>query len=893
MKLYLEKNRSSYSNNKEGVINFTLSNKTRQLPNNDVSTTFSLFEQYNKERDECERFRLIVNISPICSNILFNTKTEIVRKEGSSSASCLFDKTSGWAKSEVADKALNSTKEISYLQAIRDTEYSHKDLGNFVYHCGVDIFNNHMLRNDGFVHVNKETTLNDFYNTIQDFIRYENGERVKQKLDFMNELHETDMHLYHYDKILNFKKAFYGRCKEKDGWWGFINPGNINIPNRNDEIIINQMMANNKPCEFIDLYPDRSLFSFNPKFNKYRRRIEKNWDYCITYPYSSSTEEIDKICGDEKFHSIAANCYVSINSNGISVLQCESYFKHNLKAGDYISLFYNSENGMQALNKPIKVMTIGDNNGENEDKVFTIRYSEIASISKHFLKDSENKGRLNFKKNINGIDCLYYTRIFKKIGDLKNDINKVAFGQNIYGDETSQIVFTDDINITGLKDNKGRKLSEVYLTIVKRNAGNEKWYGGSMGSEEVEFSHCFGRVTSGFDFSGIKDEPDDYNIHKMHNVIIPNSMSGYPAAKNTIAVLGSAVNDGVEFDGEGNVKNVSAKTINVLESGVTINQDEFLGDVVEFDPIQYTETTISSVYHRFNTYQREVFDDRFRDIYHDAIVVDDYDATLENGATIRTSSGDYRNINEFQVFTYYINDMKYMNNKVNSADTAEDIETLVYGNICPEGYFYKPHVKIKLSEEQTVVSESPAKIINVSSSYTIKDDIITLTAPTNFGFYKGDYVAFYNRVTNETFWAEIIAVSGTNLTLRMEAAGIIKESEKQNYRIYWSPNNVPTYAVLVPNRHRFIWKTLVPQSQLNDTYDLYETPFSNGRLYLEKNVNFFLRRQDPTGKYGLSIPIYRENESMVNPLLDYRINGYAPYDFTINKTILNNFDNCY
>lgn len=893
MKLYLEKNRSSYSNNKEGVINFTLSNKTRQLPNNDVSTTFSLFEQYNKERDECERFRLIVNINPVCSNILFNTKTEIVRKEGSSSASCLFDKTSSWSKSEVADKALNSTENINYLQAIRDTEYSHKDLGNFVYHCGLDIFNNHMLRNDGFVHINRLNKDDEGkgYNTIKDNLRYEDGLSVSQVLNPLKFNESIPMHLYQYDKILTLKKAFQTRCKEKDGWWGFINPGNINIPNRDDEITINQMMANNKPCEFIDLYPDRSLFSFNPKFNKYRRRIEKNWDYCITYPYSSSTKDVDKICGDEKFHSIAANCYVSINSNGISVLQCESYFKHNLKVGDYISLFYNSDNGMQALNRSVKVITIGDNNGENEDKVFTIRYSDIASISEHFFKDSENKGKLNFKKNINGIDCLYYTRIFKKIGDLKNDINKVAFGQNIYGDETSQIVFTDDIDITGLKDNKGRKLSEVYLTIIKKNTGNEEWYiSGNTSGETVEFSHCFGRVTSGLDFSGIKDEPDDYNIHKMHNVVIPTSMSGYPAVKNTIAALGIAVNNGVEFGNSGVVKSVSAKTIDVLESGITVNQEEFLGDIVEFNPVSYTETVISDVYHRFNTYQREFFDDRFRDIYYDAIAADDYDGSI--GTKIKTSVEE-REITTHTVLTYYINDMKYMNNEVGDLNVARETETLVYGNICPEGYFYKPHVKIKLSEEQSVVSESPAKIINVSSSYTIKDDIITLTAPTNFGFYKGDYVAFYNRLTNETFWAEIIAVSGTNLTLRMEAAGIIKESEKQNYRIYWSPNNVPTYAVLVPNRHRFIWKTLVPQSQLNDTYDLYETPFSNGRLYLEKNVNFFLRRQDPTGKYGLSIPIYRDGESMVNPLLDYRINGYTPYDFTINKTILNNFDNCY
>ena len=40
---------------------------------------------------------------------------------------------------------------------------------------------------------------------------------------------------------------------------------------------------------FIDLYPDRSLFSFIPKENKSRNRLENNWDYCLTYPFENYT----------------------------------------------------------------------------------------------------------------------------------------------------------------------------------------------------------------------------------------------------------------------------------------------------------------------------------------------------------------------------------------------------------------------------------------------------------------------------------------------------------------------------------------------------------------------------------------------------------------------------
>ena len=48
------------------------------------------------------------------------------------------------------------------------------------------------------------------------------------------------------------RTAFYERCEERDGWWGFINPSNINIPNREDEdILTNTLIASKKACDFI------------------------------------------------------------------------------------------------------------------------------------------------------------------------------------------------------------------------------------------------------------------------------------------------------------------------------------------------------------------------------------------------------------------------------------------------------------------------------------------------------------------------------------------------------------------------------------------------------------------------------------------------------------------
>ena len=86
-----------------------------------------------------------------------------------------------------------------------------------------------------------------------------------------------------------------------------------------------------------------------------------------------------------------------------------------------------------------------------------------------------------YKKNNGNTDCLYYFRKFKKLksvigDDIRSDVNKIAFAKNIYGDDVAQVVFTDDIDIEGLLDHNGRPVSDIFFTIVKRNAGYKEWY---------------------------------------------------------------------------------------------------------------------------------------------------------------------------------------------------------------------------------------------------------------------------------------------------------------------------------------------------------------------------------------------------------------------------------
>ena len=109
-----------------------------------------------------------------------------------------------------------------------------------MYHCGYDIFNNHMLRKKGFIHVNQLGDAEDNgknYNTISDYNRDNRGGIVEQEIGVEIGVEKVKMHLYQHDTIMSMPLAFMDNCIEKDGWWGFTNPNTIEIPNNSGKSI--------------------------------------------------------------------------------------------------------------------------------------------------------------------------------------------------------------------------------------------------------------------------------------------------------------------------------------------------------------------------------------------------------------------------------------------------------------------------------------------------------------------------------------------------------------------------------------------------------------------------------------------------------------------------------
>ena len=830
-KIFLEKNRNVESINKDSKVNVNLTQKARLLPFNNLSDTLNLAELFDTERDACNDYRIILTVNPICTNVLYNMLTEVVKDEGGPGCVSLVGDN---VIARPSSKVTNTTV-LNRLQAIRDTEYSHPEAGGFVYHCGLDIFNNHMLRANGFVHINKISSGGDnasekVFNTLWDYQRDCDGNKIVEHITDTPNINTngstTEMHVYRIDNVLTFAEAFDKHMTEKNGWFGFNNVGFIDIPNgANGTISVNKIMNNNKACEFIDMYPDRSLYSFIPKVNKIRRRIEKNWDYCITYPYESDYNMLTSLMaidvnGSKQtcMNSLKAHVTTGKTQNGYKVYVFKTTIKHNLKNGDTVTL---TNTHGDKLN--ITISGIGDVDGTDNEHTFRI-YENQVTIG--IFNDC-----VWVRKLSNSTGCKYYLRKFKKIlnadgSELNSNIGKLAFGENIYGDRVAEVIFTDNINVSGLRDNLGRKLSEIYFTVVKTNRGHDLWYDNNVfGDSRIEFSHCFGKVTSGLELFG---DETDYNIRKLHNV-------------------GSSVPKKLEDD--------------IIED----KKEWFYGDIVEFDPSTNSETILEKVYHRFNTAQRETTNQAYKDIRYDKLERDDYDAGVVISNTIRSGF---------------------------SINTAETINS-GYSITQKEGYYYQPHHRIKIREiSDTVNTQIGAVIADYlepdmdRNAYSVRTDdnqithFIEITTTYDYGYMVGDLFGIYNSSKMELLWGVVDSYTdnGDSFHLKMEVNKKIELSDLNagRYTIALTDGSVPTYASYIPEEQKFVWRDVLNPSEVTSDNPLSEIMFTNGVNYIHDNINFYVKRQDPFGTNGLLInpeDIDAQGRNR-NPLTKYKKFGF-------------------
>ena len=231
------------------------------------------------------------------------------------------------------------------------------------------------------------------------------------------------------------------------------------------------------------------------------------------------------------------------------------------------------------------------------------------------------------------------------------------------------------------------------------------------------------------------------------------------------------------------------------------------------------------------------------------------------------------------------------------------------GNIAPEGLFYSPFYEVKLKElDDELQTTSPKRVNFVPSGASVEEKetsfydtktgiittehvwIITLETPVTYDLLVGQPFCIYDVLTETTYRGFLESVSGRNIRIlsknRIDEAGLNGSADKtvgsksSRYIISFLTENVPDYAEFIPNTQKLVWRGPKKMSDLSSESPLYNMPFTNGRLYIHKNVNVHVRRQDPHGEYRLFRP------SISNPLRRFQVEGEPKLDFEYMQYII-------
>lgn len=920
-KIFLQSHLSKKSSNTSNGVNVQFKGRRKLLPTNDVSEIVSQYDQYLLERESCNKIRLTCQVNPICTNVLFNPITEIVRYEGSNNVE-LLNYLEGKGSTDLKNTDLlykttdvlcssnlngNSGSGKHHTNAIRDTQLSNTKNG-FIYHCGLDILNNHLIRSNTFKTIcrrdKNSNSDSNVFNTIGDTMRDVSGNQVVETLYFpvssSIDGHKKDVeaHIYRYDDILQFDESISNRLiKKYDGWVGFYNRSKIksysNFEN-GDIMDIERPIMYKNGGDFIEMYPDRSLYSFVPKFNKYRNRIEKNWEYCITYPSSSTTEGFESIInGDLK--SLKA-IYFDENSqgdNGGSQLVIYGITKHGLKVGDFVNIYNTYIEDGKTVNEVVAYSaevtnvvddyifilqgissTISDTwcylsdmtKKENDNE--TLYYNDVGyknHSNKYLTKSGSNTKyyiinnkyvnlddkaqNISYKKVVNGVECDYYVRVFEKVPNFKNASAVTSSEYDIYKNDSELIHEYQD-----------KKYD--FESHVSRLAFAKNIYGDDVGeivfTDDIDISNLIdnlGRPISTLYimfFKSNKGYKEWYGFYTQED-IKKNINIDINSDNVTYSHCFGMLTCGYETSDE-SICNSD------IDSIYTINN---IGDSSQGISISKLNKGRGDYYH-----DTEIAYDVDKKFYGDICCYDGYNIVEESIQpimhrfnTAQRESSKSLSIEYYQNFNY--DNIIYDDYDINQNFT---IKTDVVKNVNQkkEGYYYKPFYPIEIKTFGSLNSVSPdfLKIIGIKKYDGENGKYYSISTLSYHYLSPGDKSMIYDTEQDKYYTLVTIENNESNYKKFYFVAYDEKGTERvdldisdySKFKLFKIDNlEVSSHASLLKDGTcRFVWRDLYNNGfSPTSAKSTEEYPFTNGAFYINKRIDIYVRRQDPYGVYGL------------------------------------------
>lgn len=314
-----------------------------------------------------------------------------------------------------------------------------------------------------------------------------------------------------------------------------------------------------------------------------------NWNMYVSYPFSSDTQQ--KISYTNSRFGISVG--ETIISDGIPFVIKNRFFNgkplitfycalnHNLSIGEYVKLNF-SVNGKDTF----AVFSVGDEYYNSEERVFSIY--NVGYGNTNFLDDSVGTfKRIIDIKNSGETTSKYYVRLHKLLTDgeevdlvkggfentsfttrrkleysglTPNNVERISYKQ---GNQVFTFSFDRDIDITGIKDNNNKPLTNLFVTVI--NKGYMGWFNKPYNQNSSS------AIDIGWEFNFDSINEDTWWAH--------NSLSN---------------KDNIPFDSY----TIGANTFyynRTLSSGHIIK-----GDICEWNDYEQKETVISPIYHKYS-----------------------------------------------------------------------------------------------------------------------------------------------------------------------------------------------------------------------------------------------------------------------------------------------------
>lgn len=315
-----------------------------------------------------------------------------------------------------------------------------------------------------------------------------------------------------------------------------------------------------------------------------------NWNIYISYPFSSNTTQ-KLTYYDSRFSTQVPEYVVSDGvpfviknrfNNGKPLISFYCGTKHNLSVGDYVKLSF-TVNGKDTF----PVYSLGDEYFNSEEKVFSIydvgydnsNFNDLVTGTFKRIIDINNTGETTSK---------YYVRLHKLLTDGEElDLTKAGFENTAFinrkkleysgltpnqvqrisikqGSQVFAYSFDRDIDITGLKDNNNKPLTDLFVTII--NKGYMGWFNKPF-SELTDSS----AIDIGWDFNFSPNNEDIWWDHASQT-----NKDDIPYESYTLG--------GNKF-----YYNQTLSVGHVLK-----------GDICEWNDYQQRETILSPIYHKYS-----------------------------------------------------------------------------------------------------------------------------------------------------------------------------------------------------------------------------------------------------------------------------------------------------